>query len=144
MKTILDKINKADEIQTKKTELGKHEVNLALVEDLAKLLTRMKAIDSALAKSTQKSLNSLGGFAKVQADLADAYSTAELDVEDAQKDIKEAVVLIDKVAKQAKELGLNPYDVKGASEIVKITENIEDTINTLKKNESDIVKILSI
>jgi ribosomal protein L20 len=38
MKTILDKINKADEIQAKKTELGKHEVELALIDDFKKLL----------------------------------------------------------------------------------------------------------
>ena len=60
------------------------------------------------------------------------------------KDIKEAIILIDKVAKQAKDLGLNPNDVKGTQDIVKITENLEDTINTLNKNEADIKKILSI
>jgi len=36
MKTILDKINKADEIQAKKTELGTHEVELGSVADLEK------------------------------------------------------------------------------------------------------------
>ena len=35
MKTILDKINKADEIQAKKVELGKHEVNLALISEIS-------------------------------------------------------------------------------------------------------------
>ncbi|NBN88540.1 MAG: hypothetical protein EBV32_05595 [Proteobacteria bacterium] len=41
MKNILDKINRADEIQANleldKTELGKHEVELSLVDDLNKL-----------------------------------------------------------------------------------------------------------
>ena len=127
-----------------KTELAKHEVELSLVDDLAKLLGRMKAIDSALMKSTQKALNSLTAFSKLQGDLQDAYANASLDSDDADKDIKEAIILIDKVAKQAKDLGLNPNDVKGTQDIVKITENLEDTINTLNKNESDIKKILSI
>ena len=127
-----------------KTELASHEVQLGLVDDVAKLLTRMKAIDGALMKSTQKAVNSLSAFAKVQGDLNDAYATASLDSEDAQNDIKEAVILIDKVAKQAKELGLNPNDVKGTQDIVKVTQNLEDTINTLNKNEADIKKILSI
>jgi Fic family protein len=127
-----------------KTELAKHEVELGLVDDLAKLLGRMKAIDSALMKSTQKALNSLTAFSKLQGDLQDAYANASLDSDDADKDIKEAIILIDKVAKQAKDLGLNPNDVKGTQDIVKITENLEDTINTLNKNESDIKKILSI
>ena len=126
------------------TDLSSHKIELGLVEDLAKLLNRMKAIDAALMKSTQKSVNSLSAFAKVQGDLQDAYATAQLDSEDAQNDIKEAIILIDKVAKQAKDLGLNPNDVKGTQDVVKITANLEDTINTLKKNESDIKKILAI
>jgi len=39
MKTILDKINKADEIQAKKTELGTHEVELANIQDLVRLVS---------------------------------------------------------------------------------------------------------
>ena len=135
---------KVSAIQTESVELASHQLELGLVEDLAKLLNRMKAIDGALMKSTQKSVNALSAFAKVQGDLKDAYSTAQLDSKDAQSDIKEAVALIDKVAKQAKDLGLNPNDVKGTQDIVKITANLEDTINTLKKNESDIKSILSI
>jgi hypothetical protein len=136
--------SKVSAIEPQVTELASHKIDLGLVEDLAKLLNRMKAIDAALMKSTQKSVNSLSAFAKVQGDLKDAYATASLDADDAQNDIKEAVALIDKVAKQAKDLGLNPNDVKGTQEIVKITANLEDTINTLKKNESDIKQILSI
>ena len=48
MKTILDKINKAYEIQAKKVELGKHEVNLALVDDIEKdVLANGKSADLA-------------------------------------------------------------------------------------------------
>jgi hypothetical protein len=140
MSTLNDIFKKLED----KTELASHQVELALVDDVSKLLTRMKAIDAALMKSTQKAVNSLSAFAKVQGDLKDAYATASLDSDDAQNDIKEAVLLIDRVAKQAKELGLNPNDVKGTQDIVKITENLEDTINTLNKNEADIKSILSI
>jgi hypothetical protein len=49
MKTILDKINKADEIQAKKVELGKHEVELALIDDFKKLKSEtILAQDEAL------------------------------------------------------------------------------------------------
>ena len=127
-----------------KVELAKHEVELGLVEDLAKLLTRMKAIDGALMKSTQKAVNALGDFIKVKNQLNDGYVQASMDAEDAQEDIKLAVSLIEKIAKQAKDLGLNPNDVKGTQEVVKITANLEDTIAILERNESDIKKILSI
>lgn len=139
MKTVFTKLFSEDKI-----ELGKHEVELGLVEDLAKLVTRMKAIDAALSKSTQKSVNALGEFAKVQGQLNDGYAQATMDAEDAQEDIKLAVALIDKISKQAKDLGLNPNDVKGTQDVVKITANLEDTIAILKRNESDIKKILSL
>lgn len=38
MKTILDKINRADEIQAKKMELAKHEVELANIQDLVRIV----------------------------------------------------------------------------------------------------------
>lgn len=130
--------------QEDKVELASGRVELGLVEDLAKLVTRMKAIDGALSKSTQKSVNALGEFAKVQGQLNDGYAQATMDAEDAQEDIKLAVALIDKISKQAKDLGLNPNDVKGTQDVVKITANLEDTIAILKRNESDIKKILSL
>lgn len=133
-----------EKLFTEKTELAKHEVELALVDDLAKLLNRMKAIDGALMKSVQKTVNNLSAFAKVQNDLKDGYMTAIADRDDANADIKEALVLVEKIGKQARELGLNPNDVKGTQDVVKITANIEDTISTLDKNESDVKKILAI
>ena len=136
MKSILEQVYGVN-LSSQKIELG-------LIEDLTKLVTRMKAIDGALAKSTQKAINSLYSFAKLQGDLGDAFSNASLDSDDAKQDIKEAVTLIEKVSKQAKELGFNPNDVKGTQEIVKMTANLEDTINILEKNKSDIKKILSI
>lgn len=137
-KTVYDKLFKEE------TQLAKHEVELALVDDLAKLLVRMKAIDGALMKSVQKTVNNLQAFSKVQNDLKDGYMTAIADRDDANADIKEALVLVEKIGKQARELGLNPNDVKGTQDVVKITANIEDTIDTLDKNEEDVKKILAI
>jgi hypothetical protein len=43
MKTILDKINKADEIQASKVELGKHEVELASLDMIVAMLNDSNA-----------------------------------------------------------------------------------------------------
>jgi hypothetical protein len=142
MKTSLEIINKLSDKEAVK--LGSQLVELGLVDDLAKLLVRMKAIDSALMKSVQKTVNNLSAFVKVQSDLSDGYMNAIADRDDAKSDIKEALILVEKISKQAKDLGLNPNDVKGTQDVVKITANIEDTINILNKNESDVKKIISI
>lgn len=127
-----------------KTGLASQRVELALIDDLKQLVVRMKAIDGALMKSTNKAVSALSAFSKVQGDLDDGYKTATLDREDAEEDIKLALSLIEKISKQAKDLGLNPNDIPQTKEIVKLTSNIEDTISILNRNESDIKKILSI
>ena len=127
-----------------KVELASHKIELGLIDDLNKLLIRMKAVDGALAKSTQKSINALSSFSKVQGDLKGSYQTAQLDKDDAKGEIKIAVSIIEKISKQAKDLGINPNEIKGTKEVVSFTANIEDTIAILQRNESDINKILSI
>ena len=127
-----------------KVELASHKIELGLIDDLKKLLIRMKSVEGALAKSTQKSINSLQAFSKVQGNLKDSYQMAQLDKEDAKDEIKIAVSIIEKISKQAKDLGINPSEIKGTKEVVSFTANIEDTIAILQRNESDINKILSI
>ena len=127
-----------------KLELESHKIELGLIDDLKKLLIRMKSVEGALAKSTQKSINSLQAFSKVQGNLKDSYQMAQLDKDDAKDEIKIAVSIIEKISKQAKDLGINPSEIKGTKEVVSFTANIEDTIAILQRNESDINKILSI
>jgi len=127
-----------------KVELASHKIELGLIDDLKKLLIRMKSVEGALAKSTQKSINSLEAFSKVQGNLKDSYQMAQLDKDDAKDEIKIAVSIIEKISKQAKDLGINPSEIKGTKEVVSFTANIEDTIAILQRNESDINKILSI
>jgi uncharacterized protein YukE len=137
-KSIYNKLFK-EEVQ-----LESHKVELALIDDLKQIVVRMKALDGAFGKSTQKAVNALSAFAKVQGDLKDGYAGASLDRDEAKDEIKAAVALIEKISKQAREVGLNPNDIPQTKEIVNLTANIEDTIAILDRNESDIKQILSI
>jgi hypothetical protein len=107
MKTILDKINKADEIQANKTELGTHEVNLALADDVKKAYTeaiaaRKKAFDI---------------MQKIKADTA----TALKQLNDIKAANQKALPIFDRYEAAAKELGLAlPAEIKQQK------ENIQD------------------
>ncbi len=107
MKTILDKINKAYEIEANKTELGKHEVNLALADDVKKAYTeaiaaRKKAFDI---------------MQKIKADTA----TALKQLNDIKAANQKALPIFDKYEAAAKELGLAlPAEIKQQK------ENIQD------------------
>jgi hypothetical protein len=93
MKTILDKINKAHEIQASKVELGKHEVELAIVDDIKKLqITANKSEDTAL-NELKKGISILENASK-------AYLNAR---DNANLVIKE----IDKARGMAKQLGID-------------------------------------
>lgn len=50
MKNILDKINRADEIQANKVELGTHEVELGIIQDLENLFINYNKESSAFEK----------------------------------------------------------------------------------------------
>ena len=50
MKNILDKINKADEIQANKVELGTHEVELALIDDLKEIVAKGKQVQGSMVE----------------------------------------------------------------------------------------------
>ena len=107
MKTILDKINKAYEIEANKTELAKHEVNLALADDVKKAYTeaiaaRKKAFDI---------------MQKIKADTA----TALKQLNDIKAANQKALPIFDKYEAAAKELGLAlPAEIKQQK------ENIQD------------------
>jgi hypothetical protein len=107
MKTILDKINKAHEIEANKTELAKHKVNLALADDVKKAYTeaiaaRKKAFDI---------------MQKIKADTA----TALKQLNDIKAANQKALPIFDKYEAAAKELGLAlPAEIKQQK------ENIQD------------------
>jgi len=107
MKTILDKINKAYEIEANKTELSKHEVNLALADDVK------KAYNEAIA-ARKKAFDIMQ---KIKADT----TTALKQLNDIKATNQKALPIFDKYEAAAKELGLPlPAEVKQQK------ENIQD------------------
>ena len=130
MKNILDKINRADEIQANleldKTELGKHEVELSVITDFEKAYN--EALDlqakaetnivnyNELAKSIQTALNQAG-----------------------QKFLR-ANAIYQEIEKMAKELGVEPSNIlKSKKETISVAIKEIDAYN--KKLTSNKVNI---
>lgn len=118
MKNILDKINRADEIQAKleldKTELAKHEVELALVDDLKKRYSDAKK----LANEIEGALISFTGQKNAIEDKSARYINEVTMLE----------IIIEKIQKQAKEIGL---DVNSIGEI-KLANELNNQLNVDK------------
>jgi hypothetical protein len=131
MKTILDKINKAYEIQASKVELGKHEINLGSVENLQKYINDRKTIVSSYDKSRTK--------------LAGIYRDLD-DVMEALKGLKSYVIKQNDLAGKdynaieasAKELGINANDIpvyKQAEVIFNDNQKLISEIDTILKKK---------
>lgn len=123
MKNILDKINRADEIQTNKVELGKHEVELATLQSIIKL-------DDAAFKLKDKSLAIVK---KAKDALIDASNNTNNVISAFNKVISE----VDAIEKQVKDLGLNlPNEARVArdSAVREISQfnEIKNKINSIK------------
>ena len=142
--TPLGKTYEQYEKELKEYNLSKVEkVELALIDDLAKILDGLKSFDKVIAREGQKAFNA---YSEIQAQgnkLDEAYTEAFSFIDEANDEINKSVKLVEAIAKQAKELGVNPKDIKGTTEVVKVVANLEDTINTLDKYESDFKKIIN-
>jgi len=141
MKSILDKINKADEIQINKLELNKYEIKLGVAEDLLKAKAQMDAINKSLNDELIKLKNSDSAILKAKTDaqkiISDAqknankvYSDSKKTTANADKTLSQVANLLDKIDKQAKDLGLNPSTIPNYTSI----DNLYNTISQEIKN----------
>lgn len=127
MKNILDKINRADEIQANleldKTELGKHEVELALIDDIKKIMDRALSRKSEFQKFSQTVQQQLDNL-KVSSNMWN-------------RDLNEAQTLISNLIVKAKEIGVSvPNEIVAYEKIIKEgvaeTKNYSNIINKIK------------
>ncbi len=116
MKTILDKINKADEIQAKKVELGKHEVELGSIDNLNKLLEEIKGAGRNIAQTGRKSVSAL------------VNTTFPL-IDSTRKKIEQAKKDYEIILKQTKDLG------------IEIPANVTANIKNAIAEESDLLEL---
>lgn len=126
MKTILDKINRADEIQAKKVELGKHEVELSIVTDFEKAYN--EALDMQ-AKAETNIINYNELAKSIQGVLTQA----------GQKFLR-ANAIYQEIEQMSKDLGVEPSNViKNKKETISIAIKEIDAYN--KKLTSNKVNI---
>ena len=128
MKNILDKINKADEIQANKVELGTHEVQLGVIDEAKKGMDMvLKAYNNPLWNTLKRLPSEVGDtLAGIKDELQNAAKGQQMAIENARK-----------AATMSKELGVElPKDIQ------KIFDN-NDYDDMLQSYENEINKLLS-
>lgn len=136
--------NRVNKLMFSKTELSTEKVELGAVQDFNKVADRLTSGSKNLNKAAQEFVNDLSDFGKLRNKLDDSFSRAETFSDQIEDDLKLIQKLSEDVAKAAKELGIQPKDTGIDVNVVKIVDDIEDTINTVRKNSADAKKIINI
>lgn len=118
MKNILDKINKADEIQANKVELGTHEVELASIDDIQNRYNQLYTKH----------------FGKADTLISQAKNELRTFINEIEVLSKEGV----DIAKKAKDLGINADSIPNYTNVMKRIardkqQAMEDVTKTLAK-----------
>jgi hypothetical protein len=125
MKNILDKINKADEIQAKKTELAKHEVELSSIAQLENAIKEGKKEIALFDKVENDRKIILEELSKKQKDLLNRIQDFSLNVNQKMEYLFRTFQDLDK---KAKELGLSVKENPAYKE----AEIVYNKLNTIK------------
>jgi maltose-binding protein MalE len=127
-----------------KEELSAEKVELGAVQDFNKVADRLISGSKTLNKAAQEFVDDLSNFGKLQNKLDNSFGRAETFSDQIEDDVKLIQKLADDVAKMSKELGIQPKDTGININVVKIIDDIEDTISTVRKNAGDAKKIIGI
>ena len=126
--------------KTNKTELAAQKVELALVDDLNEIADEGKRIlslqDDAL-KWYNKSIQVHKEFLKVLSDATGIIESSEKYIPKLPEQILKAA---DKISKQAKDLGLDPKQIKGYVDALKISGQLSDNSGRNKDLLKDLQK----
>lgn len=134
-KEIADKLFKA--------ELAEHKIELGSVQDFNKAADSFKQGAKRYSDANSELLRYLRDFTELQQKIKASYRTAASfsdQIEDAIKNIED---LADKVAQQAKELGIKPADLIDVS-VVNDVAQVEGDLQNFQSNEDLAKRILNI
>jgi len=117
MKTILDKINRATEIQAKKTELAKHEVELGTIDDIKRLTTiyanKISKDYTTIFKEHTDIVNSVKSLQSKSKAAYELYNKSYAEFNKAQQMLK----------KQTSDLGLDINKIKEYTDLVQLVDD---------------------
>jgi len=123
LKTTMSKI--AEIQQPERTDLAKHEVELGVVEDIAKILGDANAILKTLQADKPLLQNADKGIAVAQANADKVAQASEKNVQKANALLPKIGTILDKADVAAKSLGLDSKGITGYNELDKIYFAIE-------------------
>jgi DNA repair ATPase RecN len=134
LKTVFGKLFKEE------TQLASHEVELALVDDLNEIANegkRILSLQEDALKWYNKSIQAHNEFLKVLNDATGIIQSSEKYIPKLPEQILTAAA---KISKQAQDLGLDPKQIKGYVDALKISGQLSDNSGRNKDLLKDLQK----
>ena len=128
--------------QDTKQELSSEKIELGIVQDFNRIAGALTRGNQTLNKAAQAFVDDLSEFGKIRIKLDDSFGRAETFADQLEDDLKEIQRIADDVAAKAKELGVEPKDLGLDLEVLKVVDDIEDSISTIRKNSDDAKRII--
>jgi len=129
MRTQKEVFNKL--FKEEKVELSAQKIELASIDELdrfvgalEKALTQIKSNSSKLSKNLRDIENSI-------ADLKVNYNTANKNKQAVNQAIKSSEILSKEIVKQAKDLGINPREIKNVDKLISLISEVEGKQETI-------------
>jgi len=131
LNTILNKLGKIEEIH--ETNLGKHEVNLALADELNALEDRGSAIVELFTQNINKFEQLILSMEDITKKTSRQNEVVNNNKGLAQKWDNEVTKVYAKALDAAKQLGVNKNDIKGLAKLEKTMIAVQNAINNAQK-----------
>ena len=129
-------------LSREEVNLESHKVDLALVDDIKNELRALKD-NSSLMERRRAAIKTKGEEVfKLKSGVNDLIRDGESDINFSSQNLGDVSKLKERITKSAKELGMNPKDIKGFAELDKEMKNIKEAAKELKSKITETKKLL--
>ena len=122
-------MNTQDRVNEKiaKVALKNQEIELASIAELDRFVGALEKALSQIKNNSSKLSKNLRDIDSVIDDLKVNYRTAEANKKAVDQAIKSSEILAKEISKQAKDLGINPREIKNVDKLISLIEEVEGT-----------------
>ena len=124
----------------KKTELATQKVELASIDELDRFVGALEKALTQIKSNSNKLSKNLRDIENLTADLKVNYNTANKNKQAVNQALKSSEILSKQIVKQAKDLGINPREIKNVDKLISLIsevegkqENIDSFLNMAKR-----------
>lgn len=144
-KVVFNKLFSKEALKAQKAEKlsQQRKFKLATIDDIDRLNSYVSTMDAAVTETYKKLYDEWSNLIGLSERLRNVYFDMENLIEDYYDLEKQVLADADDIAEQAKELGIDPSQIKGVQDLLDNFANMEDNINQAIQRMPDIEQAMN-